>query len=783
MNPGLYLKHGWRYVKLFLKRILFLFVGMPKRAEHHWEKVVVRLFQFVLFGLLLVLAIDNNLFNLFGPSPAVFDLKNPEMDAASILYSADGSLMARYYIENRSPVSFDELPPVLIQALLSSEDIRFYNHHGIDIKATAAAIFSTINGDRRGGSTLTQQLVKNLFKIRNRESRGLLQQIPGLGIGINKAKEYINAIKLEILYSKNDILTLYLNTVDFGSHSFGIKAASFTFFNKPPMQLKPEEAAVLVGLLKAPSYYSPVAHPENAIERRNNVLMQMKRYGYLNETNRDSLAKLSLSLRFNQYKQDEEATYFKSAVARELKAWCNESGYDIYRDGLKIYTTIDTAVQIHAEKAMETHMRSLQQKFYEHWAGMEPWVSADGKPLNNFIEKLAKTTPAYLSWLKYYGGNADSALYAMSLPHTVSVFSWDGARDTLMSSLDSIAWYARILNTGMVSIDPSNGYVKAWVGGIDHRYFKYDHVNQARRQPGSLFKAFVYSSAFEKGLGPCDRRVDQSLRVKFTENGEEKVWAPHNANWVFTGINLSLKSAFARSVNSVAVKLTSEVGWDKVVEMAQRFGIISPLKSVPSIGLGTSEVTLFEMVNAYAALANRGIFNKAVLVTKITTADGKILFTHKAEPRKILTSENGFLMEIMLRSGLTEPGGTTQGLWDFDLFRYDTDFGGKTGTSSNFADGWFIGVTPKLVTGVWVGAEHPSVHFRTSQTGEGLRTALPEFGLFMQSVLQDEKLKKYRGKFPPPGVKITKPYQCSSPAYIPENHEADSTTASGVPPV
>lgn len=774
-------KRVWRYVKYFFNKFISIFIGMPKHATHFWEKLAVRLAQSVLFILLIVLSIDYNLFNLFGPSPKLFDLQNPHNDAASMLYAADGSLMGRYYFENRSPVTFDQLPPILINALLSAEDIRFYYHHGIDVKATAAAIYSILNGDRRGGSTLTQQLIKNLYKTRTDDQPGgLLQKIPGIGIIVYKAKEYISSIKLETLYSKNEILTLYLNTVDFGSHSFGIKAASNTFFNKSPEKLTSHEAALLVGLLKAPSYYSPVSNPEHALSRRNDVLMQMVHYDFISKKEYDSLAKLPLSLKFNQYKEGEEATYFKLAIVRELKSWCKSSGYDINRDGLKIYTTIDPILQNHAEVAMQSHMQSLQNKFYDHWQGREPWVDANGKPLLDFIENLGRQTPAYKSWLHHYRNNHDSAMKALTVPHEMTIFSWDKEIDTLLSSLDSIAWYAYILNTGLVSIDPSNGYIKAWVGGIDHRYFKYDHVNQARRQPGSLFKAFVYAAAFEKGLGPCDRRVDRPMRVKYTENGEEMVWTPQNANWVFTGINLSLKSAFARSVNSVAVQLTTEVGWDKVIEMAQRFGITSPLISVPSIGLGTSEVTLLEMVNAYAALANRGEFNAAVLVTKITTHDDKVIFIHQSQPKRVLSAENGFLMENMLRSGLSEPGGTTQGLWDFDLFRYDTDFGGKTGTSSNFADGWFVGITPKLVTGVWVGAEHPSVHFRTSQTGEGLRTALPEFGAFMESVMQDENIKQFRGKFPAPSVKITKAYQCTSPAYVPK--DADSTVNSGIPP-
>ncbi|MDD3743176.1 MAG: transglycosylase domain-containing protein [Lentimicrobiaceae bacterium] len=768
----------WNICKYLFKRFIAVFFGMPRSAVRLWEKLVVRLAQGILIFLMLVLAVDFNLFNLFGPSPDLFELKNPRNDNSSRLYSADGKLIGRYYVENRSPLEGNSLSPVLVHALLSAEDIRFYHHHGIDLKATAAAFYSTLRGNQRGGSTITQQLIKNLYKTRTSEKKGILQQVPGLGILISKTKEYISSIKMETLFSKDQILSLYLNTVDFGSNSFGIVAASETFFNKHHSNLLTQEAALLVGLLKAPTYYSPVLKPRNALKRRNDVLFQMANYGFISQHESDSLSKLPLSLKFNQYLQDEDAAYVKAAVAHELKSWCKSSGYNIYRDGLKIYTSIDPELQKQARDAMHIHMKSLQEKFDLHWQGRQPWVNARGETIEDFIETLARQTPAYATWLKHFNNNHDSAMKALSLPHKMTLFSWSGQKDTLLSSLDSIAWYARILNSGMVSIDPTNGHIKAWIGGIDYRYFKYDHVNQTRRQPGSLFKAFVYAAAFEKGLGPCDRRIDKPYRINYLENGEKKVWAPQNANWVFSGKSLTLKSAFAQSINSVAVQLTAEIGWDKIAGIARRFGIRSPLKNVPSIGLGSSEVTLLEMVNAYAALANRGEFNQAVLVTKITTHDDKVLYLHKPHNQRVLSENDAFLMEIMLRSGLTEPGGTTQGLWSFDLFRYQTDFGGKTGTSSNFADGWFVGVTPRLVTGIWVGGEYPSVHFRTSQTGEALRTALPLFGIYMQSVMQNENLKKYRGRFAPPPHAIDRPYKCS---FLPPPNP-DSTMVSGIAP-
>jgi len=715
---------------------------------------------------LIILAIDLNFLWLFGQSPDIMDLKEPDINIASELYASDSSLIGKYYIENRSPIEYKDLSPVLINTLLAAEDIRFFKHNGIDIKATLAAAWSTVNGDKRGGSTITQQLVKNLYKTRHKNKKGLLGSVPGVSIIIDKSKEWINALKLEFFYSKEEILTMYLNTVDFGSHSFGIKAASRTFFNKLPSELKPEEASLIIGLLKAPTYYSPVSNKENAFRRRNSILAQMGKYGFLTSAEADSIQKIPIHLNFRQPLPDaSDATYFKEAVARNLQEWSKESGYNIYTDGLKIYTTIDPKLQAYAEEAVTAHMKRLQKKFFEHWKGEIPWVDSKGNEIVGFIDDLVHETSTYKILKEKYVGNNDSIDFYLNKPHQMSVFTWKGSTDTILSVIDSIKYYRHLLNTGFVSIDPDNGFVKAWVGGIDYKYFKYDHINQAKRQPGSLFKAFVYASAFEQGLGPCDRRIDEPVTINYTEKGEKKSWAPHNANWEFTWNNVSLKNAFARSINSIAVQLTKEIGWDKVIEIAHRMGIESELQNVPSVCLGSSDVSLIELVNAYCVFLNQGILNEPVLVTKITDREGKVLFVHKPQDKKVLDEETAFLMTVMLRSGLTEYGGTTQGLWEFDIFNYDTEFGGKTGTSSNFSDGWFIGITPKLVTGVWVGGEHRNIRFRTSQLGEGLRTALPAYGLFMEKVLQDESLKRYRGKFKKPEIKISKEYTCVSPKY------------------
>lgn len=762
-------------ISRFVKRLF----TVPAFAIKWWQKGIFRFLQALFVIILIVIAIDLNFLWLFGQSPNILDLKEPEINIASELYAADSSSIGKYYIENRIPVKYEELSPLLINTLLAAEDIRFFNHHGIDLRATVAAIWSTAKGDKRGGSTITQQLVKNLYKTRHKNKKGLLGHIKGVSIVVDKSKEWINALKLEFFYTKEEILTMYLNTVDFGSHSFGIKAASRTFFNKLPSELKPEEASLLIGLLKAPTYYSPISNPKNSLRRRNSILAQMGKYSYLTIEEADSIQKLPIKLKFRQPAPDaSDATYFKDAVARSLQSWSKETGYNIYTDGLKIYTTIDPVLQTYAEEAVEKHMTRLQKRFFEHWRGENPWVDSKGNEIEGFIDELVSETSTYKALKAKFAGNKDSIDYYLEKPHKMSVFAWKGKNDTLMSIIDSIKYYRHLLNTGFVSIDPKTGYVKSWVGGVSFKYFKYDHVNQARRQPGSLFKAFVYAAAFQSGLGPCDRRVDQPVTVNYTEKGEDKSWSPHNANYVFSGSNVSLKAAFARSINSVAVQLTKEMGWQKVIEMAKKMGISSPLLDVPSVCLGSSDVTLLEIVNAYTVFLNDGLLNEPVLVTKIVDREGKVIYEHKPSPVRVIDKETAFLMRVMLQSGLTEAGGTTQGLWEYDLFNADTDFGGKTGTSSNFSDGWFIGITPKLVSGVWVGGEHRNIRFRTSQLGEGLKTALPTYGIFMENVLKDPKLKHYRGRFKKPDEKITKNYTCVSPRMkvdSTQNSESDST--------
>jgi penicillin-binding protein 1A len=751
------------------------------RESPLWMKALLVAIYGIAFFLMLTLAIDINFLWLFGKSPRIKELKNPDISLTSEIYTADNKLIGTLFTENRTPAVYADLPKNLVNTLIATEDVRFYQHHGIDITATFAAMWSVMQGDRRGGSTITQQLVKNLFKTRKDYSTGLMGAIPGISTLISKAKEWIIAFKIEMYYSKEDIITMYFNTVDFGSHAYGINSAASTFFSKRPLDLTYSESAVLVGLLKAPSSYSPVSNPKRSLSRRNQVLSQLEKYGYIAQREADSMSALPLQLKYQRRSSSKgNLTYLRDAIVRELQAWSKETGNDVWTDGLKIYTTIDSRMQRYGEEAVAEHMKNLQRIFDQGGTQevVKPWLDDKGKEIPGYFLNKAKDLSQYKSLVQRYGEDSDSISAVLSRKHRMKVFTYRGERDTTLSTLDSIRYYQKFFQTGFMAIEPTTGYVKTWVGGIDARYFKFDHVNQSKRQPGSLFKAFVYAAAFDQGYGPCDMITDQPVSIKYTENGEEKEWAPKNVDRSHAG-SMTLKHAFARSVNSVAVQLAQKIGWQKVIEYAQLMGIKSELAHVPSICLGSSDVTLEEIVTAYCTFVNEGNLVNPILVTRIEDQNGKIIYQAQPAKKQVLNPETAFLMSIMLRSGLTEPGGTTQGLFEYDLFRFGCEFGGKTGTSSEYTDGWFIGVTPGLVAGCWVGNDDRSIHFKSSHVGEGLRTAQPVYGRFMAKVLKDESLKSYRQKFPKPALKISKPYTCQT--HLPKadslSMAADSSAA------
>ena len=698
------------------------------------------------------------------------------MSLSSEVYYADGTLIGRYFKENRSPVEYKEISPYIINALVSTEDVRFYSHHGVDFYSFFTSMLSTAKGDKRGASTITQQLAKNLFETRKRKSEGIIKHIPLISTVVYKCKEWLTAFKIEHVYTKQEILTLYLNTVPFGNNSFGIKTATLKFFNKTPDKLTPAEAAMLVGMLKATSTYNPINNPKHSLERRNTVLAQMLKYGKLTRAQYDENVQTPISLDLSYSGNEGQGdSYLREAVERWLKKWCHDNDYDLYNDGLKIYTTIDPKMQQYAEEAVAEKMKMLQKRFNDLWGKKNPWRDLDGKEIVDFVKKAEEHLPVYALLQKKY--NNDTALIKkyFEKPKQMKVFTWKGERDTTFSSVDSIKYYARLLNTGMMTIEPSTGKIKDWVGGINFKYFNYDHVNQSKRQAGSTFKPFAYLTALDNGFTPCDKFTDQFVSIKYMDEGRQQVWEPKNASFKFTGQEMSLRWAMGASVNSITAQLTEKVGWDKIVEYAHKVGIESPLKSVPSVSLGSNDVSVYEMVRAYSTFLNKGKKIDPLLVTKITDQDGSVLAQFDLKSEQVISHETAWLMLYMFRGGMEEPGGTSQALWEYPgLWKKNNQIGGKTGTSSGYVDGWYMGVTKDLVTGIWVGADDRSVHFNSSETGEGSHTALPIFGAFMEKVYADPKLGYTYGPFPKPWVKITKEYDCPSPRIDTDSLTNDS---------
>ena len=739
-----------------------------------YYKPVVRIyrvfFKTSLFVLIYLFVVETNFFFLTGEMPSVDDLQNPKLSQASEIYSADGVMLGKFFAENRTPIrDFKQISPYLVKALVATEDARFYQHTGIDFQAWAGVIMGIVKGgDRGGGSTISQQLAKNLFKTRTKKGfakTGILGYIPGLNKLIYKSKEWVTAIKLERFYTKDEIILWYLNTVDYGNNAYGIKVASKAYFNTTPDSLNIQEAAILVGLQKATTTYNPkryIGKPlaENkAWKRRNVVLAQMVKAGYLRKVDFDSLAVLPIELHENEESPyDGTGNYFKVAVAKYLNEWAekNDIELDLYRDGLKIVTTIDSKMQIYAEESVEEGMRSTQKTFDNHWSNQNPWVGESGKEISGFIDTVAKRTEYYKYLAARFPKSPDSIKHYMKdVKREMWVYSRNsmGEEKRTMSSYDSIQYYKKFLQAGMMTMDPYTGHIKAWVGGLDFKYFKYDHVKQGRRQPGSTFKPFVYTAAIDgpKDLSPCYTMKDESFQVEVeNEKGEMEMWRPGNANGSFSGREMPLKRALASSINSITARLTNEVGADTVMYYAQKMGIKSPLQPKASIGLGSFDVTLYEMIGAYSAFINEGMHVEPMLVQEIKDQNGKVLQRFEPTMEQVIRKESAQLVRFMLE-GVVHGGGTGSSLLygEGDILlpkdnRYAHVFAGKTGTTSNHSDGWFIGMSHNLISGVWVGGDDRSIHFRTGALGEGSKTALPIFKRFMIKVVKDPMLAQYR---------------------------------------
>ena len=744
--------------------------GLYKGTKWYTKTATVIVSLFVSFFVYLFL-VDINFLWLFGKSPGYFQIKSPDTYEASEIYSADGVMIGKFFNQNRTPVKYEDVNPMFWKALIDTEDERFYKHKGIDPIGMFAVLKEVVlRQEARGASTITQQLAKNMFRVRTQYSTGLLGYIPGVRMLIMKSKEWIIATKLEFMYSKKEILTMYANTVDFGSNAYGIKTACKTYFDTTPAEITTEQIAVLVGMLKATTLYNPRTNPDNSLRRRNVVLHNMLTHNDLSREQYDSISTLPIKLSFSvENTYDGQAQYFRAALADYLKDWCKENGYDLYTSGLKIYTTIDTRMQKYAEEAAIKQMKQVQRNFNNHWSGQEPWRDENHNIIPNFIENIAQKLPVYKMLQQRFPNSPDSIIYYLNKPHMVKLFDYEhGTIEKEMSTMDSIRYMVKFMHCSFVAMEPQTGHVKAWVGDIDFNSWKYDKVT-AMRQPGSTFKLFVYTEAMNQGLTPCDKRRDEyiSMQVYDKRKHEMTTWTPTNANGHFSGDSIPLKGAFAKSINSVAVRLGQEMGIKNIIKTAQDMGIKSPLDDTPSLALGASDVNLLEMVNAYCTIADDGKHVEPVLVTRIVDREGKEVYVGPTEEKQAIPYKSAFFMQQLLMGGMREPGGTSQSLWGYVGGAPDTDFGGKTGTSNNHSDAWFICVSPNIVTGAWVGGEYRCIHFRTGALGQGSRTALPICGYFLQSLMADPNFKQYHGKFnKPTDSDITAGmYNCSS--YVP----------------
>ena len=741
------------------------------RGKAWYTKTLIGFASCIVAFIIYLGMVDINFLWLFGKSPGFYTIMNPETHEASEIYSDDGVLIGKFFNENRTPVKYEDVNPAFFKALVDTEDERFYNHHGIDYPGLVGAVKDAVlHHDARGASTITQQLAKNMFRVRTDYSTGLLGKLPGVRMLIMKSKEWIIATKLELTHDKKEIITMYANTVDFGSNAFGIKTACKTYFNCSPKDLTTEQAAVLVGMLKATTYYNPISHPENSLRRRNVVLSNMLKHGDITREQYNEMSQTPIKLNYSvESNYDGKALYFREAVSAELKTWCRENGYDLYSSGLKIYTTIDSRMQKYAEDAAIKQMKQVQKNFNNHWGNQNPWQDERHNEIPNFIEGIAQKQPVYKNLLARFPNNPDSIDYYLNRPHKVKLFDYEhGTIEREMSTMDSIRYMVHFMHCAFVAMEPQTGAVKAWVGDIDFKSWKYDKVT-AMRQPGSTFKLFVYTEAMNQGLTPCDKRRDEyfSMQVFDKASGKEVTWAPTNANGSFSGDSIPLKSAFARSINSVAVRLGQEMGISRIAETAHKMGIESPLDETPALALGSSDVNLLELANAYSTIANDGKYVRRLLVTRIVDSKGKEVYSAPIQEEQVIPYKSAFLVQQLLLGGTHEGGGTSMSLNGYVGQYRDTDWGGKTGTSNNHSDAWFMGVSPNLVVGAWVGGEYRCIHFRTGALGQGSRTALPICGYFLDSVLKDPAFTKYHAKFgkPKDADILSSMYNCQS--YVP----------------
>ncbi len=660
---------------------------------------------------------------LFGSIPTEKELSLVRSYTASEVYSSDNVLLGRYYVENRSNTNIEELPEFFLNALIATEDARFYSHHGVDSRSTLRVLIKSIllfDKSAGGGSTLTQQLAKNLYP---RRRLGILT------LPVAKIKEIIIAKRLERVFTKSEILQLYLNTVPFGENTYGVETAALVFFDKKTSELLPQESAMLVGMLKANTSYNPRNNYEAASTRRNTVLSQMLKYDYISAEDAEILKETPIKIYYHPLKHDEgPAPYFREYLRHELEKWSDEnpredgSKYNIYTDGLKIYTSIDYRLQLYAEKSVKKHMTKLQKDFDNHWKGREPW-----KKNPELARKEINESNKYKNLVSKKLSDQEIK-EALNVTGSRKIFTWEGEKNVEISSIDSVLHHFALLQTGMISIESKTGFVKAWVGGINYKHFKFDHIS-SQRQAGSTFKPVVYAAALESGISPCDFFANDSVVYS-----EYQDWVPRNAERSYGGY-YSVKGALTHSVNTISAKLIMQVGIKKVIILAKKMGFEGDLPEVPSLALGTGNVSLLELVQAYSVFVNKGHKVSPVTIRRIEDQKGKVLYTRGPElsEESILSEKTSQEMLAMLGNVVNH--GTAQSLRS--VYGFTSDIAGKTGTTQNQTDGWFIGITPDLITGVWVGGDNPVVRFRSITYGQGAYMALPIFARYMQNVYSD----------------------------------------------
>lgn len=676
----------------------------------------------LLFVIMLVVWIET---------PSKRELRTIQNQVASEVFSADSVLLGRYYIQDRTEVQYENISPELINALIATEDVRFYEHEGIDFVSLGRVVVKSIflqDESAGGGSTLSQQLSKNLFPRKRYWVLTLL---------INKLREVYTAFRLENIYSKKELLTMYLNTIPFADNTFGVQAAAKRFYSTTADGLTTDQAAMLVGQLKATHNYNPRLFPKRALERRNVVLAQMVKYNFLGEQKADSLKKLPLGLKYNIVSHHQGlAPYFREYLKSELITWCKshtkEDGtpYNLYTDGLKIYTTIDSKLQSYAEKALVQQMTEVQKQFFDHWGKEVPW-----KGKESLVQEAIVRSPRYQR-LKQQGLSEKEIMAVMHKRVPMRLFTWQGEKDIKASPIDSIKHHLQYLNAGFLALEPATGEVKAWVGGIEHDFYQYDHVKAStKRQVGSIFKPIVYAMAIEEGILPCDLySAEQETYI----DKEGVKWTPRNMQNDYN-VEYSMRGALAYSVNTVAVKLIQEAGVMNTIALARKMGITSELPDVPSIALGSSSISLMEMTTAYACLANEGVTNLPYYIKGIHDLAGKVYddFKPKGSGKPAMSKETALLVRQLMQTVVHE--GTASRLrWKYGVY---SDVAGKTGTTQANADGWFMAITPKLAIGTWVGADDPRIRFRNTKLGQGSNTALPIAAYFLKQVNQDPAFK------------------------------------------